>query len=287
MSAPSRALGPGLYLVATPIGNARDITLRALDVLKGADLLLAEDTRTLRKLMEIHGIPLGGRRVWAYHDHNGAAVRPKVLQRIAEGASVAFASDAGMPLVADPGFDLARAVAQEGFAITSVPGASAPLAALSLAGLPSDRFLFAGFLPATQMARAAVLRDLADTPATLIFFETAKRCLPMLKACQEILGDRQAAICRELTKKFEEVRRGRLSELVTGCEVDPPRGELVVVIDRGEDRPSEDDMEAALRRALGSMGVKDAAAFVAQGYGVKKRDAYQMALRLSQEDEER
>lgn len=278
------ALGPGLYLVATPIGNARDITLRALDTLRDADMLLAEDTRTLRKLMDIHGIPVGKRPVWAYHDHNGAAQRPKVLDRIAEGAAVAFASDAGMPLVADPGFDLARVVGQAGFAVTSVPGASAPLAALSLAGLPSDRFLFAGFLPPASVAREKVLSGLKDVPATLIFFETAKRCLPMLKDCRAILGERDAALARELTKKFEEVRRAPLDALISGCEADPPRGELVILIDRNRETISDEDMETALRGALGTMGVKDAAAFVSEGFGAKKRDVYQMALRLSQKE---
>lgn len=281
MSGKGQTLAPGLYLVATPIGSARDITLRAIDILTDADILLAEDTRTLRKLMEIHGIPLGGRKVYAYHDHNGATVRPKVIAQVQAGKSVAFASDAGTPLVADPGFDLARAMVDCGLMVTAAPGASAPLAALSLAGLPTDRFLFAGFLPPANAARARTLGELAAVPATLVFFETAKRCLPMLNAVLAVLGDRRAAICRELTKKFEEVRRGALSELIAGCETDPPRGELVIVVDRGANPVSSADMETALRQALQTMGVKDAAAFVAEGYGVKKRDAYQMALNLS------
>ncbi|WOI56939.1 16S rRNA (cytidine(1402)-2'-O)-methyltransferase [Palleronia sp. LCG004] len=280
MSGETRALAPGLYLVATPIGTARDITLRALDVLRDADILLAEDTRTLRKLMEIHGIPLGGRRLWAYHDHNGASVRPKIVELVSEGASAAFASDAGMPMIADPGFDLARAMTERGLSVTTAPGASAPSVALALSGLPTDRYLFAGFLPATASAREAALTELADVPATLVFFETAKRCEAMLTSVLGKLGDREAALCRELTKRFEEVRRGRLSELIEGCETDPPRGEIVIVVDRSRETTTEADMEEALRRALDTMGVKDAAAFVAEGYGVKKRDAYQMALRL-------
>ncbi|SHJ21927.1 16S rRNA (cytidine1402-2'-O)-methyltransferase [Palleronia salina] len=275
---------PGLHLVATPIGTARDITLRALDTLRAADMLLAEDTRTLRKLMEIHGIPLAGRPLWSYHDHNGARVRPKVLEALAEGRSVAFASDAGTPMVADPGFDLARAATEAGHKVTAVPGPSAPLVALSLAGLPTDRFLFAGFLPPAQGARDTALRDLAGVPATLVFFETAKRSLPMLNHCVAILGDRDAAICRELTKKFEEVRRGRLSDLIAGCEDDPLRGEVVVVIDRARDTADAEDVEDAMRRALETMRVKEAANTVAEAFALKKRDAYQLALRLSNEE---
>ncbi len=279
----SDRLSAGLYLIATPIGTARDITLRALDILRDADVLLAEDTRNLRKLMEIHGIPVGGRRLWTYHDHNGAAVRPKILELVAEGHSVAFASDAGMPMIADPGFDLARAMTERGLMVTTAPGPSAPTVALALSGLPTDRFLFAGFLPPAASARDRVLAELEAAPATLVFFETAKRCVPMLHGLLARLGDREAAICRELTKKFEEVRRGTISALIEGCESDPPRGELVVVVDRRRDSVSSEDMETALRQALATMGVKDAAAFVAEGYGVKKRDAYQMALRLSDE----
>ncbi|PZX18395.1 16S rRNA (cytidine1402-2'-O)-methyltransferase [Palleronia aestuarii] len=282
MSAPP--LAPGLYLVATPIGSARDITLRALDILASADVLAAEDTRTLRKLMEIHGIALGDRKILAYHDHNGAAMRPRIRALVEEGLSVAYASDAGTPLVADPGFQLARELGAAGLPVTTAPGASAALAALSLAGLPTDRFLFAGFLPPTDAARARALEDLASVPATLIFFEAPKRVLRTLKGLREVLGDRDAALCRELTKRFEEVRRGRLSELVAGCEADPPRGEIVLVIDRDRAGADEGRVETALREALKTMRVKDAAQAVSDAYRVPRRDVYQLALSFGREE---
>lgn len=276
-------LAPGLYLVATPIGNARDITLRALDVLGAADVLAAEDTRSLRKLMEIHGIALRGRPILPYHEHNGVVQRPRIAGMIADGKAVALTSDAGTPLVADPGFDLARDIARRGLAVTAVPGASAPLAALSLSGLPSDRFLFAGFLPAADGARETVLRELSQVPATLVFFETARRCSRSIREMVRLLGDREAALARELTKKFEEVRRGRLSDLATGLENDPARGEIVLVVDRDRRLSRVEDVEGELRAALDSMSVKDAAGMVAEAAGLPRRDVYQMALRLGKE----
>lgn len=276
----SGALAPGLYLVATPIGSARDITLRALDILRDADVLAAEDTRILRKLMEIHGISVAGRPLVPYHDHNGAAQRPKLSAHLAEGRSVAFASDAGTPLIADPGYALAREMAAAGHMVTTAPGPSAALAALSLSGLPTDRFLFAGFLPPTDAARAAALAELAQVPATLVVFEAPSRVLRTLRGLLEALGDREAALCRELTKRFEEVRRGPLSDLVAGCEAEPPRGEIVLVIDRDRATADSDTVEAALARALTEMSMKDAAQMVAEAYGLKRRDVYQMALEM-------
>ena len=273
-------LAPGLYLVATPIGAARDITLRALDVLRDADMLAAEDTRVLRHLMEIHGIPLGGRTVISYHDHNGERARPGILAALAAGKSVAYASDAGTPLVADPGYALAREARAAGHIVTTAPGPSAALAALSLSGLPTDRFLFAGFLPAAAGARTRTLDELGRTPATLVFFETARRCSVTLREILSRLGDREAALCRELTKRFEEVRQGRLSELLEGIERDPPRGEIVLVIDRDRREAGGDDIEAALLEALETMSVKDAAKVVSESVGAPRRDVYQMALRL-------
>jgi len=202
------ALGPGLYLVSTPIGAARDITLRALDVLAEADVLAAEDTRTLRHLMGIHGIPLGLREIVAYHDHNAPKARPRLLAALAEGKSVAYASEAGTPLVADPGYDLARAAGRAGYPVRPVPGASAMLAALTVAGLPTDRFLFAGFAPASGAARRTWLRDLSAVAATLVIYEAPHRIREMLADLSDIFGpDRQAALCRELTKRFEDVQR--------------------------------------------------------------------------------
>ncbi|SER81782.1 16S rRNA (cytidine1402-2'-O)-methyltransferase [Tranquillimonas rosea] len=283
MPAEIRPLAPGLYLVATPIGNARDVTLRALDILASADVIAAEDTRTTRKLMDIHGIRLSDRPLIAYHDHNGPSVRPRLLEMIREGRSVAYASDAGTPLVADPGFVLTRETVAAGLPVTGAPGPSAALAALSLSGLPSDRFLFAGFLPSAAGPRRAALTELQDVPATLVLFESPKRCSRTLMEMSDILGEeRQAALCRELTKKFEEVRRGSLAELAAGVSDDPPRGEVVLVVDRNRAAASAEDMEAALKEALQTMRVKDAANSVAEAFGLPKREVYQAALRLGE-----
>lgn len=276
---PAGALAPGLYLVATPIGNARDITLRALDVLAAADVLAAEDTRTARKLMEIHGIPLAGRRIVAYHDHNGPRARPGLLAALREGRSVAYVPEAGTPLVADPGFALARDAIAEGLPVTAVPGPSALLAALTVSGLPSDRVLFAGFLPPQASARRAALQELRDVPATLVVFEAPGRCSSTVREMVLTLGkDRKAAVCRELTKRFEEVRRGTLAELAQDLEERPVRGEVAIVVERGETAVSGQDMVAALDRALETMSVKEAATAVSQALGVPRREVYRAAL---------
>jgi 16S rRNA (cytidine1402-2'-O)-methyltransferase len=273
---------PGLYLVATPIGAARDITLRAIDLLTHAQVLAAEDTRTLRHLMDIHGIPLGGRTVIAYHDHNGAVARPRLLGLLAEGRSVAYASEAGTPLVADPGFDLARTAAEAGHKVFAAPGASAVLAALTVSGLPSDRFLFAGFPPATAAARRRWLADLAGVPATLILYESPKRIQAMLTDCVLSLGGaRKAALCRELTKRFEEVRRGTLEGLAADMAAQDVKGEIVLVIDRSAPVAADAaTIDRALADALRTLSVKDAAAHVADALGLPRRDVYQAALRL-------
>lgn len=277
-------LPAGLHLVATPIGTARDITLRALDILASADVIAAEDTRTTRHLMDLHGVPLGDRRLVAYHDHNGPAVRPKLLALMAEGRSVAYASDAGTPLVADPGFALARDAIAAGLTVTGAPGPSAVMAALMIAGLPTDRFMFAGFLPPNQGGRRKILNELSRTPATLVFFESAKRLLPTLREIGATLGeDRQIAVCRELTKKFEEVRRGTASEVLAHYTETPPKGEVVLLIDRNRQGASTDDMEQALRAALETMTVKDAARAVADGLNLARRDVYQAALAMEKE----
>ncbi len=207
---PARPLDPGLYLVATPIGAAADITLRALDVLARADLLAAEDTRRARQLLDIHGVALAGRRLLPYHDHNGPAARPALMDALAAGARVAYVSDAGTPLLADPGFRLVQDAIAAGHAVHAVPGASALLAALTVAGLPTDRFLFAGFPPPRAAARAAFLAALRHVPATLVFYEAPHRTAETVVALRDALGDRPAALCRELTKRFEEVRRASL-----------------------------------------------------------------------------
>ncbi|BBU58716.1 ribosomal RNA small subunit methyltransferase I [Mameliella alba] len=279
-------LTPGLYLVATPIGNARDITLRALDMLATADVLAAEDTRSLRRLMELHGVALGDRPLVAYHDHNGARARPRLLAELAAGKSVLYASEAGTPMISDPGFDLARAAAEAGFAVTSAPGASAVVTALTLGGLPTDRFLFAGFLPNAGGPRKSALRDLSGVPATLVFYESPRRLPEMLLAAQDVLGDREAAVCRELTKKFEEVRRGPLSELAEHYRETPAKGEVVVLIGKGDSGSvKEIDLEQEVNKALETMSVRDAADFVSARFGVKRRPVYQLAMRLSAKGE--
>lgn len=273
-------LAPGLYLVSTPIGTARDITLRALDILASVDVLAAEDTRTLRHLMEIHGIPLGDRPLVACHDHNEAQISPRILKAIAEGKSVAYASEAGTPMVSDPGFPLARAVIAEGMAVTAAPGPSAAICALTVAGLPTDRFLFAGFAPSQKSARRSFLQDLAPIAATLVLYESPKRINQILEDCCEILGrERKIALCRELTKRFEEVIRGTVDEVRQAISGRDLKGEIVLVIGRGEKAASDAaTIEAALDRALAQMTVKDAASAVAAAFDLPRREVYQMAL---------
>ncbi|WCR11741.1 16S rRNA (cytidine(1402)-2'-O)-methyltransferase [Paracoccus stylophorae] len=279
-------LEPGLYLVATPIGTARDITLRALDVLNAADLLAAEDTRVMRHLMDIHGIPLRGRRVVSYHDHNAPRTGPKLMEALAEGASVAYASDAGTPLIADPGYRLAREAAQAGARVHVVPGPSAALAALSLSGLPTDRFLFAGFPPATASARATWLRHWAQTDATLILFESPRRVNQTLKELCEIDPNRVTVVARELTKKFEEVIRGTAQELARDPRISSLKGEVVLLLDRpSAARVEPRDVEHALRARMGAMSVKDAVREVSGELGQKRRDVYQIALSLTKQDD--
>lgn len=285
MNPERRGLAPGLYMVAVPIGNARDITLRALDILRDADVLAAEDTRSLRRLLEIHGVPLGDRTVLAYHDHNGGKVRPRLLGALAEGRSVAYASEAGTPMISDPGFDLVRAAREEGLPLTTAPGASAVIAALTIAGLPTDRFLFGGFLPNASGARRKALEELRAVPATLAFYESPKRLGAMLADAAAALGpDRPATVCRELTKRFEECREGSLAELAEAYADAPPKGEIVVLIGKGDSEEiSESDLDQSLSEALLTMSVRDAADAVSGMYGVKRRPVYQRAMALAKE----
>jgi len=277
-------LPAGLYLVATPIGNARDITLRALDILAAADVIAAEDTRTARKLMEIHGVKPGKRPLIAYHDHSGAHGRAGLLKLIGEGKSVAYVSEAGTPLVSDPGYALARDAGEAGYLVTTAPGASAVLAALSLSGLPSDRFLFAGFAPSAKGARRRWLEELAAVPATLVVYESPKRIRDLLIDMRDTLGEgRKAALCRELTKKFEEVLRGSLGELAEAVAARELKGEIVVLVERGTEAVTEETMEQALRGAMAEMSLKDAAATVAEAYGLPRRKVYQAALEMEKD----
>ena len=276
-------LSAGLYFVGVPIGTARDITLRALDVLASADVLAAEDTRSLRKLMDIHGVPLADRRILALHDHSGTGIQTRLTAAISEGKSVAYASEAGMPLIADPGFELARAAVAEDLPVTCAPGPSAVLTALALAGLPTDAFFFSGFLPSAKTARTTALEGLKDIPGTLVFYESPKRLAAMLRdAAGALGGQRTAAMCRELTKKFEEVRRGTLTELAEHYAENTVKGEVVVLIDRGRS-PSlnEIDIDVILGKALEDMSIRDAVDLVSKAHALPRRQVYQAALALS------
>jgi 16S rRNA (cytidine1402-2'-O)-methyltransferase len=278
-------LAPGLYLVATPIGTASDITLRALDILRRADAIAAEDTRRTRQLMDMHGIPVAGRPMIPYHDHNGAAQRPGLLARLREGQAVALVSDAGTPLVADPGWRLTREAIDAGLPVTAAPGASAVLTALSLSGLPSDRFLFAGFPPSRPGERARWLADLAAVPATLVFYESPHRLEASLGALRGALGNRPSALCRELTKRFEEVLRGTLDDLLDEVRTRGTiKGEIVLVIGAPATAGAgAAEMDAALRDRLATDTVRDAARIVAETLDLPRKQVYQRALALSRE----
>lgn len=275
-----------LYLVATPIGSARDITLRALDVLNTADVLAAEDTRNLRHLLDIHGIAVRGRKMVAYHDHNADRSRPVILQALRDGLSVAYASDAGTPLVADPGYRLARDVAAEGLIVRALPGPSAALAGLTVSGLPSDRFLFVGFAPSTVAARRKWIGSWASIEATVIAFESPKRVKQLLANLCETEPERATVICRELTKKFEEVMRGTAAELLERIPDEGLRGEVVVLFGHPEVKPVEEaDLRTALAPLLGDLPVKEAASQVAAKFGLPRRDIYALALEMRKEAE--
>jgi 16S rRNA (cytidine1402-2'-O)-methyltransferase len=273
--------GPGLYLVATPIGNLGDIGLRALGLLAGADCIACEDTRVTRKLTTHYGIATP---LTPYHEHNAAEARPKILARIARGEAVALVSDAGTPLISDPGYKLVQAVQEAGYPVTAIPGASAVLAALNLAGLPTDRFFFEGFLPPKQVARQKRIAALAGIPATLVLFESGARLAASLADLAGGLGTRQAAICRELTKLHEDIRRNDLPGLARMyAEGGETRGEIVIVIapPADEDAPA-DDLDAMLRRALARVSVKDAVGEVALATGRPRREVYRRALELTE-----
>jgi 16S rRNA (cytidine1402-2'-O)-methyltransferase len=271
---------PGLYLVATPIGNLGDITLRALELLAGVDVIACEDTRVTRKLTERYGIATP---LTPYHEHNAAEARPKLLSRLANGQAVALVSDAGTPLISDPGYKLVRAACEAGHAVTAIPGASAVLAALSIGGQPTDRFFFEGFLPTKKAARQKRVAALANIPATLVLFESGSRLVAMLADLAAAFGPRTVAICREMTKLHEEVKRGDLEalarEYASGAEM---RGEFAIVVappaNAGE---KADEVDALLRKALMRVSVKDAVGEVAFATGRPRREVYQRALALT------
>ena len=272
-------LASGLYVVATPIGNLRDITLRALDVLAAADLVLAEDTRVAAKLLSAYGLSA---RLERYDEHGAERSRPKALAALAEGKRVALISDAGTPLVSDPGFKLVREAAAGGFAVIPIPGASALLAGLSAAGLPTDRFLFAGFPPPKAAARRAFLEELAPIRATLVFFEGGSRLAASLGDMAAVLGAaREAVVARELTKLYETLYRGQLSALAADPRLDDPKGEIVILVGPGrETEASAAEVDAALADALSRLRPAEAAAEVAKALGLSRRDVYQRAMAL-------
>ena len=281
---PQIELAPGLYLVATPIGNLRDITLRALAVLQAADRIFCEDTRVTGKLLARYGISTS---LAAYHDHNADQVRPIVLTALRRGERVALVSDAGTPLVSDPGYKLVRAALGEDLPVTAIPGPSAAVTALILSGLSPDAFLFAGFLPSRQAARQRALERWAAVEATLVFYESAPRLVESLTDMAEVLGNREAAVARELTKLHEEVRRGRLADLAAHYRLaGPPRGEAVVVLGPPEHHePDQAEVDERLRAALAELGVREAAAKLAAETGMARGELYRRALAMRDAEE--
>lgn len=274
---------PGLYLVATPIGNLADVTLRALETLAGVDLIACEDTRITHRLTERYGISA---QLTPYHEHNAAAARPKILEKLAQGASVALVSDAGTPLISDPGFKLVREACAAGHAVVAVPGASSVLTALSVAALPTDRFFFEGFLPSKQTARRARLAELARIEATLVVFESGNRVQDTLADLAGIMGGREAAICRELTKLHEEIKRAPIAELARDADSLETRGEFVLVIGppaAGATVMAQHQLDDVLRSSLQQGSVKDAVAHAVEVSGRPRREVYARALELSRE----
>ncbi|MCF4096970.1 16S rRNA (cytidine(1402)-2'-O)-methyltransferase [Maritalea mediterranea] len=271
---------PALYIVATPIGNLKDITLRALEVLAGADLILCEDTRTSAKLLSAFGIKTRRR---ALHEHNESEMAAQFVRQVQDGAAIALISDAGTPLLSDPGFPLVREAAKSDIEVVALPGASALLAGLAVAGLPTDQFSFFGFLPPKQMARKERLKELSGRPETLVFYESPKRVSACLSALAEIFGDnRQAVVAREITKKFETLYRGSLGELSVQFADQNVKGELVILVAgaQADKMPDQKEWQAVLAERLEELPLRSAVDEVAQGFGLKRKQVYQAALEL-------
>lgn len=282
LNAEAQKLAPGLHIVATPIGNLRDITLRALEALAAADAILAEDKRVTKTLLAHYGITTP---IVSYHEHNAETMRPHVLARLKEGAALALVSDAGTPLVSDPGFKLVESAVAEGLPVTALPGASAVLAGLVMAGLPTDRFFFEGFLPARQNERKRRIRTLETVPGTLVFFEAPHRLAESLADLADVLGARPGAVARELTKKFETIRRGMLADLAAHYAGDEkPRGEIVILVAPGSGAQgvlSDEAIDARLAEELKGHSARDASALVAAELGLPRRRVYARALGLA------
>lgn len=284
LRAEAERIEPGLHVVATPIGNLKDISFRALATLAAADAVIAEDTRVTKTLLAHYGIATP---LVAYHEHNAKVIRPHLIARLEAGAALALVSDAGTPLVSDPGFKLVQEALEKGVKVSSVPGASAVLAALVVAGLPTDRFFFEGFLPHKSGPRRARLAELAEIPGTLVFFESPRRLAETLGDCLAVLGDRDAAVARELTKLYENVRRGTLGELAAAlAREEPPRGEIVLLVApaaEGSAALAEAELDARIEAALALHSVKDAASVVSASTGQPRRQVYARALQLAAE----
>lgn len=284
LKAEAEPLAPGLHIVATPIGNLRDISFRALATLAAADAILAEDTRTSKTLLAHYGIATP---LYPYHEHNAEQMRPKVLAKLREGGKLALISDAGTPLVSDPGYKLVAELVAEGLPVTGIPGPSAVLAALVLAGLPTDRFFFEGFLPPKSAGRKTRLTELAAIPGTLVFFESPRRLAEMLADAAAVLGPRAAAVARELTKFHETVQRGTLPDLAAHYDgEEEPRGEIVVIIGppgAQELLPAGDVIDERLKDAMARLSLKEAVAQVAAQTGQPRRKVYARALELTRE----
>ncbi|MEO1199403.1 MAG: 16S rRNA (cytidine(1402)-2'-O)-methyltransferase [Pseudomonadota bacterium] len=280
-------LASGLYIVSTPIGNLRDVTIRALETLAAADLILCEDTRLSRRLLDAYAIAT---KTAPYNDHNGPKVRPSILDRLSQGATIALVSDAGTPLLSDPGYRLVAEAGERDLPVIPIPGASALLSGLVVSGLPTDQIHFAGFLPTKAEARARRLQILADIPATLVFYEAPQRVAATLAALHDALGNRDAVIARELTKRFESVERAALSDLAARMDAGniPAKGEFVLLVGPpGKPvAPTADQIDDALSSALETLSVRDAAAEVAHAFGLPRREVYTRALALSDREDD-
>ena len=271
---------PGLYLVPTPIGNMRDITLRALDILQQVDLIACEDTRVTGRLLDHYGVPTP---VTPYHEHNARRVRPELLRRLAAGASIALVSDAGTPLISDPGYRFVREATEAGHPVTALPGPSAALAALTASALPPDRFLFIGFPPPRASARLQAFQEIAQVRASIVAFESARRLTGCLNDMREALGEREAVVARELTKRFEELRRGTLGDLARHyAQAGPPKGEVAIVVAPPGDRPPPGDgvIDDLLREAIQGRSLRDAVDIVAERLALPRRAVYERALAM-------
>ena len=278
MNANAIPLKPGLYVTATPIGNLGDITYRAVETLRAADLILCEDTRQTAKLCAAYDIKT---RRMAYQEHNAERVRPEIIARLQNGEAICLVSDAGTPLIADPGFKLVREAREAGVDVFPIPGPSAIVAALSAAGAPTDRFSFGGFPPAKQNARRTFFKELETAPGAVVFYEAANRLGESLADMADIFGDRDAIVAREITKLHEEFHRGRLTELAAAFAEAPPKGEIVVILYPGVQKIASDaEVDAFLKKAVQGSTVKEAAAAAADAFRIPKRVAYARALAL-------